>query len=1120
MWFDGGDRSGRADGGRRPAGTRVAAGLLGAAALLVTSCAAEPSTTPPAVEPVGFDVSSNADGLPPDAGVVGWNDDLHRVVVTTDVSPTTVVDSIDAADGEVSVDWDELIDGGDRSLGEPSPLFRPVPPADDVERRLLELAPAGTFVVVDDDGVAGESGVRYLRTLREFYALDDLRAALAAANGERTAEAVQARDDEILAEISDLPGVVEATRTAPGLIAVTLRGASDAEALEDLDGVSDVNVDGVLSFGAEPRQGEQWMIENTGSAGQAGGWPGVVGADTNADAAWEVTTGAGTIVAVVDSGVDLAHADLTGRIWSNPGEACGNGVDDDGNGFVDDCTGWDFGSTDPDPNPDPGAPMTFHGTHVAGLVAAERNGFGVVGMAPDAQVMALKVSDASGNLSTAWVAGAIQYAVTEGADVINLSLGSQPGEPREAHAHVEAAIEFAAANGVVVVAATGNSGVETTYAPVWPADFSRFHANVIAVGASTNSDTAANFSNRGAGLTVWAPGWWLLSSVPGGGHDFSSGTSMASPVVAGTAALVKASGLATSPDRIRTRIVATAASTSAGPRVDAATAVGAPSAPPTGSVLSVSMSGADSLSPGEPSSLDWVIATDDGSEVAGVEVFVAARAGSVATAVDGLVASVSADGAAPVSAVSDMYGSLGVVPIADAARLAGGVRVSATMTLPAADYAFVVRAVDAAGAAASDGYVTYVSVAGSAAAPGGGVLPQDPGASPPPPGPAPSPGSGGGAPGGDGGSVGGAPDGGATGGGGAPVGDGTGGAPVDEAPPPVEREEEPVGATPGTSPPPSGEPADTAPPSEPPAPPTGGGSGDAVTPSPPVVPDPTPPGAEAAPPTSSGPGMAPGGDDGAGPPDAGAGGEVTAPPPPVVPPSGDSVDEPTPPPPPATSGEHSLTSMAPRSAPLWGGVTSVLEGRFPTNTTIWVWYGEGPSSVVRAFVLSDRQLLATAPPTSTAGTRDVVVRFSTDQDHELRLANAFTYLDDSAPGPVIGPPVGGGGGGGSVGGGVDDPIGGGDAIGGVDDPVGGGDAIGDPPAPAPVPPPDDGSGRPPDGGAGDGNVVGGAGEPSVVGRLGNTNLREIRADSALAALARTVWPDHRCVSTCAATRLA
>lgn len=110
------------------------------------------------------------------------------------------------------------------------------------------------------------------------------------------------------------------------------------------------------------------------------------------DAPWQVSTGSGVVLAVIDSGLLTSHVDFAGQIWANNGETCGDGTDNDNNRLVDDCQGWDFGNNDANPNPDLFDPRKAHGTHVAGIIGAARNNVGVVGVAPNATVMPFKVS--------------------------------------------------------------------------------------------------------------------------------------------------------------------------------------------------------------------------------------------------------------------------------------------------------------------------------------------------------------------------------------------------------------------------------------------------------------------------------------------------------------------------------------------------------------------------------------------------------------------------------------------------------------------------------------------------------------------------------------------------------
>ncbi|GIW41821.1 MAG: hypothetical protein KatS3mg076_2398 [Candidatus Binatia bacterium] len=228
---------------------------------------------------------------------------------------------------------------------------------------------------------------------------------------------------------------------------------------------------------------------------------------TQASDAWDVSAGAGTIVAVIDTGVDYNHPDISANIWTNPGEIPGNGVDDDGNGFVDDVRGWDFDQDDNNPMDNHG-----HGTHVAGIAAATgNNGFGVLGMAWQAQVMPVKGIGASGFGFDSDLAASIVYAAENGADVLNNSWGGFGSSSLIADA-----VETARALGAVVVAAAGNEATDVDN--VFPAALD----GVIAVGATEPDDTHASFSNRGDALSVSAPGVDILSlrgsnSAPTGG---------------------------------------------------------------------------------------------------------------------------------------------------------------------------------------------------------------------------------------------------------------------------------------------------------------------------------------------------------------------------------------------------------------------------------------------------------------------------------------------------------------------------------------------------------------------------------------------------------------------------
>ena len=320
--------------------------------------------------------------------------------------------------------------------------------------------------------------------------------------------------------------------------------------------------------------GEQWGLRNVG---QYGGTP---GADIHATDAWNATTGAGVIVAVVDTGVDYNHPDLAANMWTNPSDPP-NGVDDDGNGFVDDVHGADFINGDSNPDDDAG-----HGTHVAGIIGAKGdNGLGVTGVNWDTKIMALKFLDANGAGNTADAANAIDYAVNHGARVINASWGG----PAFSQALFEA-VKRAGDKGVLFVAAAGNDGQNADVSPDYPAAFDL--PNVISVAASDRNDKLPDFSNYGPhSVDLAAPGDDIYSTVPPlsdpSGYEAFSGTSMATPFVSGAAALYLSRAPQSTPDQVKAALLqnvdqspAFAGKVVSGGRLDIAKALGTV-APPT-----------------------------------------------------------------------------------------------------------------------------------------------------------------------------------------------------------------------------------------------------------------------------------------------------------------------------------------------------------------------------------------------------------------------------------------------------------------------------------------------------------------------------------------------------------
>lgn len=250
----------------------------------------------------------------------------------------------------------------------------------------------------------------------------------------------------------------------------------------------------------------------------------------NAPEVWNQNiTGNGIVVAVVDSGVDYTHPDLDGNIWRNAGEIAGNGIDDDRNGYIDDIRGWDFVASDNNP-----IDLDFdgHGTHIAGAIAAERNNFGITGIAYNAKIMPVRVLPAFGSGQTNNVANGIRYAADNGADVINLSLGNDffPSNV------VNEAIQYANNKGSVVVMAAGNSGDIQPGYPARNAD-----SWGIAVGSIDVRGRMDDDSNRAGSRPldyVVAPGVDIYSTTPDNTYETYSGTSMSTAQVSGVAALV------------------------------------------------------------------------------------------------------------------------------------------------------------------------------------------------------------------------------------------------------------------------------------------------------------------------------------------------------------------------------------------------------------------------------------------------------------------------------------------------------------------------------------------------------------------------------------------------------
>ncbi len=284
----------------------------------------------------------------------------------------------------------------------------------------------------------------------------------------------------------------------------------------------DYIVEALEVFPNDPRFPEMWGLHNTG---QSGGTP---DADIDAPEAWSLETGSDVLVGVIDTGCDWHHVDLAANIFTNPGEIPANGIDDDGNGYIDDVRGWDFVNNDNDPADDNG-----HGTHTSGTIAAlGDNGIGVVGVSWSARILPLKFLDSGGFGSTSNAILAVQYATAMGARLTSNSWGGGGFS-----AALRSAIEDAGNHGILFVAAAGNASSNTDVFPNYPSGYDL--DNIISVASTDRNDQLSSFSNYGP-ITVdlGAPGSDILSTFPGNTYGTASGTSMATPHVSGAASLL------------------------------------------------------------------------------------------------------------------------------------------------------------------------------------------------------------------------------------------------------------------------------------------------------------------------------------------------------------------------------------------------------------------------------------------------------------------------------------------------------------------------------------------------------------------------------------------------------
>lgn len=265
---------------------------------------------------------------------------------------------------------------------------------------------------------------------------------------------------------------------------------------------------------ADPLSGQQWTY---GAADPIG-----------AREAWKRSQGQGVVVAVVDSGVQLDHPDLSSGLWTNPSETV-NGRDDDGNGYVDDIHGANTMSGDGAVRDTDG-----HGTSVAGIVAARAgNGTGGSGLAPRAQIMPVKVWSGGARSMLAMSRG-IRYAIDNGAKIVNVSMSGDGSIPA-----LDEVVAYAALRGVTIVAAAGNADANTDVTPEFPAALPS--PAILSVAATAENGRLQDASNHGTrSVDLAAPGDMIMTTAMGSDHELQAGTSMAAPFVAGALALLQA----------------------------------------------------------------------------------------------------------------------------------------------------------------------------------------------------------------------------------------------------------------------------------------------------------------------------------------------------------------------------------------------------------------------------------------------------------------------------------------------------------------------------------------------------------------------------------------------------